>query len=178
MNTIMENNNIIYNKNIVEFITVSSEFVAFLEKSRNISRNDFIDKSIKILPLLYLKAILLPDIEPTENDEIEKFIDENNWTFIQNSVAYILADMDEYVEIQDNNIDRSIDFLNISLSELYADIYQDIGNLLGAYKLFDENIITSALYECKNNFQFYWGIRTIVLLENLHKIKFFKNEEI
>ncbi len=174
----MEDNNIVYDKNIVEFIAVCNEFAGFLEKSRSIPRNDFINTSLKILPLLYLKAGLLPNVELPENIDIEKFVDENRWTFIQNSVAYILADMDEYVEVQDMSIDRSLDYLNISLSELFADIYQDIGDLICSFKLFDDNITAAAVYECKNNFESYWGIRLIILLENLHKIKFLKSENV
>ena len=51
----------IYDKNIIEFVTVGVEFCSFIEQANETSRNAFTDTAIKILPLLYLKATLLPN---------------------------------------------------------------------------------------------------------------------
>lgn len=173
----MENNSLIYNKNIVEFITVAKEFTGLLERCKELTRDELIDSSLKILPLLYLKSEMLPHIEDSEYPESEIFVDENQYTLIQNSVAHSLEDKDDYVEIQDMSINRSIDYLNVSLSELYADIYQDLGDIIGSFRLLDENIILGALNTCKQNFENYWGIRVIILMENLHKIKYSIKED-
>ena len=49
----------IYSKNIIEFVTVSAEYCAFIERVPELEKEEFLDKIIKILPLLYLKATLL-----------------------------------------------------------------------------------------------------------------------
>lgn len=172
----METDSIIYNKSIIEFVTVAKEFMGLLEKGRDMQRDDFIANGLKILPLLYLKTDLLPKIEEPENTNIERFVDENQYAFVQNSVAIILEDDDQYIEVQDMSVDRSLDFLNVSISELFADIYQDLGDVIGAYRLLDENLILPSLYICKKNFESFWGIRIIILMENLHKIKYFEDE--
>ena len=46
----------IYSKNIIEFVTVSAEYCAFIERVPELEKEEFLDKIIKILPLLYLKA--------------------------------------------------------------------------------------------------------------------------
>ena len=46
----------IFDKNVIEFVTVAAEFCAFLERAERMKRSTFVDTSLKILPLLYLKA--------------------------------------------------------------------------------------------------------------------------
>ena len=45
----------IFDKNVIEFVTVAAEFCAFLERAESMKRSTFVDTSLKILPLLYLK---------------------------------------------------------------------------------------------------------------------------
>lgn len=52
---------VIFDKNVVEFVTVAAEFCAFLERAEGMKRSMFVDTTLKILPLLYLKASMLPN---------------------------------------------------------------------------------------------------------------------
>ena len=56
-----KNTSAIYDKNTVEFVTVAAEFCGFLERTGEMKRRSFVDKALKLLPLLYLKASLLPE---------------------------------------------------------------------------------------------------------------------
>ncbi|KAB4198372.1 DUF5063 domain-containing protein, partial [Bacteroides uniformis] len=47
---------VIFDRNTVEFVTVAAEFCKFLEQAEGVKRSAFVDTSLKILPLLYLKA--------------------------------------------------------------------------------------------------------------------------
>ena len=47
---------VIFDRNAVEFVTVAAEFCKFLEQAEGVKRSAFVDTSLKILPLLYLKA--------------------------------------------------------------------------------------------------------------------------
>lgn len=66
----------IYSKNIIEFVTVSAEYCAFIERVPELEKEGFLDKITKILPLLYLKATLLTPEEPEEDGFSEKFVTE------------------------------------------------------------------------------------------------------
>ena len=46
---------VIFDKNAVEFVTVAAEFCGFLERVSDMRCRDFVDKSLKLLPLLYLR---------------------------------------------------------------------------------------------------------------------------
>lgn len=168
---------IIYQKEALEFVTVAKEYMALLEAAKNMNSKDFIDDSIKILPLLYFKGTSLPEISDYTEEFIEKFIDEPTWSYIQQAVAAKLGEDDEYVQIQDVSVVNSMDYLNVGLSELFADIYQEMGDVIGAYRLAQDETMQAALFFCKENFAAYWGIRILVLLQNIHQIKYKQIEE-
>ncbi len=163
---------IIYQKEAIEFVTVAKEYLAFMEAAKNMNPENFLDNSIKLLPLLYLKGTLLPTINDYNEDYVEKFVDEPGWSFIQQASAAKLGENDEYVQIQDASVMNNMDYLNVGLSELFADIYQELGDVIGAYRLAQEETMQAALFFCKENFASYWGIRVLVLLKNLHRIKY------
>ena len=47
---------IVYSRNVVEFVTVANEYCTFVEHNAKLSRREFVDKTQKLFPLLYLKA--------------------------------------------------------------------------------------------------------------------------
>lgn len=168
----MEDFTIIYSKSAIEFVTVAKEFLLFIDKAKESNKNNFIDKSLKILPLLYLKAILLPHIDEIEDDFTEKFVDEASWSYVQQVTSAKLGEDDDYVQIQDLGTQSSLDSLNVSLSEIYADMFQEIGDFIGAYRTTNDYTIKSALFYCSHNFENYWGIRLLSLMKALHQIKY------
>ena len=64
-------------------MTVAAEYCGFLERARDMKRYDFVDTALKILPLLYLKATLLPPCEPIGEDEPEIFVTEEDYELIR-----------------------------------------------------------------------------------------------
>ncbi|MBN2777801.1 MAG: DUF5063 domain-containing protein [Bacteroidales bacterium] len=166
----------IYNPQAIEFATVAKEYLAFLESAKNMSSEEFLDTSLRILPLLYLKGLNLPQVEDYDEEYAEKFVDEPTWSYIQQTSAAKLGEDDNYVQIQDVSVVNSMDYLNVGLSELFADLYQEMGDFIGAYRLAQEETMQAALYISTQNFSSYWGIRLLVLLENLHKVKFHKSD--
>jgi hypothetical protein len=58
-----ESNTAIFQRDILEFVTVAVQFCAYLESVEQRTRRDLVDTLLKLLPLLYLKGALLPDIE-------------------------------------------------------------------------------------------------------------------
>ena len=171
----MENLSIIYQKEAIEFVTVAKEYLLFMENSKSYTKEQFVETSLKMLPLMYLKGALLSVVSEFDDDYTEKFIDENTWIYIQQIAAAKLDIDDEYVQIQDTTIINDMDCLNVGLSEIYADLYQEMGDLVGAYKTGNDFTMLSALHYCQENFGSYWGIRLLVLLKNIHKLKYKTN---
>ena len=66
----------IFDKNVIEFVTVAAEFCAFLERAEGMKRKAFVDTTLKILPLLYLKASMLPKCETIGDEAPETYVTE------------------------------------------------------------------------------------------------------
>ena len=172
----MEEYNIVYQREAIEFVTVAKEFVSFLENARDFSKDDFVDRAVKILPLLYLKGTLLPEIEDYDESFSEKFVDEAAWSYIQQLTSSKLEEDDDYIQLQDAGMMSPMDSMSVGLSEIFADLYQEMADLVGAYRIANDDVMLAALACCRNNFPDYWGVRLLALLKALHEIKYRRND--
>ncbi len=162
----------IYSKNIIEFVTVSAEYCAFIERTPELERDEFIDKIIKILPLLYLKATLLSPEEPEEDTYTERFVTESMYESIRLNMESLLGEDDNYLEVFQNDMKYSDEPLAASISEGLADIYQDLKDFISIYRLGNEPQMLEALYICYENFVSYWGQQLVNVLRALHNVKY------
>lgn len=90
--------NPIYERNTLEFVTVALEYCTFVEAARNTGLFDFVDKATKLLPLLYLKASLLPEVESEEETELELSVSEDMYESVRSRIAGLLGERDSYLE--------------------------------------------------------------------------------
>ncbi|WP_372640928.1 DUF5063 domain-containing protein [Ancylomarina sp.] len=158
----------VYDKNTIEFVTVANEFCILLESSSKISKMDFIDRSQKLLPLLYLKASLLPKVENEFDEEIEKFVGEGDWEYIRTAVIEKMGANDEYLEVFDDGMRDSDEPIVASISENFADIYQDLKDFLTSYRIASVDIMNDALWDLNNNFYQHWGQSIVSSLRAIH----------
>lgn len=152
--------------NVKEFATISEEFCYFLENANQRSFKEFLSLAQKLTSLLYLKASLLPDISNINNEEIEKFVTEEAWTAIHDSVKKIMKNHNFY-HLCDN---PENDGQTLSIAEDMADIYQDIKDFTELYKTGVYDMIYDGTAECRNNFRHYWGLKALNALRAIHLI--------
>ncbi len=166
---------LIYEKNTLEFVTIAAEYCAFIERVDEYSLSDFLNKSQKILVALYLKASLLPDIEPLEEGYNERFVTEADWMFISEKVQEKLGKFEQFIDVSASVLVAENDSENISLSEAYADLYQELMDFISLYRIGNEEIMNDALWECQQNFQHYWGIKLLAAQQAIHQILYGKD---
>lgn len=162
----------IYSKNIIEFVTVGAEYCAFIERSPELEKEEFLDKIIKILPLLYLKATMLSPEEPEEDAYSERFVTENMYETIRANLENLLGEDDSYLEVFQTDMKYSEEPLAANISEGLADIYQDLKDFVSVYRLGNEPQMLEALYVCYENFVSYWGQQLVNVLRALHNVKY------
>ena len=163
---------VVYSKSVLEFVTVAAEYVIFAESASESTREDFLLKSQKLLPLLYLQSSLLPEMS-TELDEMpEKFVQEEDWMAVQQGVAKNLGKFDLFTEVYEPITQQQEDAISVSLSECFADVFQDLADFIQTYRMGDTGMMNDALWYCKEHFEQYWGPRLLVLLNNIHNIMY------
>lgn len=163
---------IVYSKNVIEFVTVAAETCLFLEHAAEFSRADFIQKSIKILPLLYLNASLLDIPEAVFDDSAEKFVNEDDYQFVREQIEQLLGADDSYLEVFHPDMAISDTPIAAFVSENLADIYQELKDFAANYQLADTDIMNDALVACLEAFGEHWGQKLLNALRALHALRF------
>ena len=130
-----ENLSVIFDKNTVEFVTVAAEFCGFLERVPEMERSDFVNKALKLLPLLYLKAQLIPKCERIDEAELEMFVTEGDYERVRASIADLLGEKDDYLDVFLDDMAYSDMPIRQNISETLADIYQPLKDFVCIYQL-------------------------------------------
>lgn len=169
-----ESNAIVYSKNVIEMVTVAKEYTAFLERASEYGHADFLNHTQKLLPLIYLKGCLLPEPDyACEEEEVEQFVSETDWTFISNSISEVLGSNDDFYEVFSEQLFDTEGGEQLSISEMLADIYQDLKNFIELYRFGNEESILDALFVLKQSFSEYWGFKTTIALKAVHRVIYF-----
>ncbi len=177
----MENNipgNIVFSKNVVEFVTVGVQYCSYLESFENDTLSSLTDKLTKLLPLLYLKATLLPEIEIEYEIYPEVIVTEDDYNYILSRLFNVYKSDDTYLEVFLEDMKYSDTPISASISEDIADIYQDIKNFISIYEQGIEENMAEALFTCNENFKLFWGQKLVNVLRALHSLKYSASTEL
>ena len=167
----------IFDKNVIEFVTVAAEFCAFLERAESMKRSDFVDTSLKILPLLYLKASLLPPCERLGGEELETYVTEEVYEILRLNLAELMGEKDDYLDVFVEDMVYSDQPIKKCISEDLADIYQDIRDFIFVFQLGLNETMNDSLALCQENFGLLWGQKLVNTLRALHDVKYHQEEE-
>ncbi|WP_294481145.1 DUF5063 domain-containing protein [uncultured Bacteroides sp.] len=167
----------IFDKNVIEFVTVSAEFCAFLERAERMKRSTFVDTSLKILPLLYLKASMLPKCETIGEEAPETYVTEEIYEILRINLAGLLGDKDDYLDVFVQDMIYSDQPIKKAISEDLADIYQDIKDFIFVFQLGLNETMNDALAICQENFGMLWGQKLVNTLRALHDVKYNQQED-
>lgn len=176
--TSSDNKHIVYAPVTLDFVAVCVEFCTFLEKMETMSRTEWTSNMLRILPSLYLKAILLPSVEVLGDGRAEVFVTEQDYKLIENHVASVIADEDVYLDVFLEDMKYSDRPVSSFVSEDIADIYQDIRNFVSVYQHGIEEAMIYALKDITINFRLYWGQKLVNVLRPLHGLVYKPHEDI
>lgn len=171
-------NNPIYDRNTLEFVAVALEFCNFAEAAGESGTFEFVDKATKILPLLYLKAALLPQAEPEEENPAEQTVTEEMYENVRSRIAGVLGEYDTYLDTFHPDMPYSDTPIASFISENLADVYQDTGNFVALFRQGNETAMREALAACRANFRQYWGQPLLNALKALHAVRYTEEENL
>lgn len=166
-----EPRDIVYSKNVLEMITVSNELCLFVEEIEKYELVYCLSYLQKVLPLLYLKGSMLPDVEVSDETANERFVTEEQWENVFNEARKVFGKYDtfnflKYDFQQGNQIEKG------SIGEFIADIYQDIKDFLLLYQKNTLAARENAVYECKNMLAHNWGAKLLLVHKAMHDVKY------
>lgn len=166
-----------FSRGIVEFTAAANEFCKHAEHAGELKGAEILAIFQRLLPYLYLKASLLPRLEPFFEDGNEKFVTEADWFRIHDTLRWKLGTADDYLEVFDDKFNYSDAPVVSSISENLADIYQDLKDFLILYQTGTPEVMNDAVWECRQNFENFWGQKLTNVLRAIHRF-IYSGEEI
>jgi hypothetical protein len=167
----------VYSNNVIEFVAVANEFCKYMDHAAEINGDEMLRIMQRILPLLYLKASLLPGLEPYFEDGNEKFVTEEGWFRIHDILLEKFGTANDFLEVFDEKVNDTDGPVVSSLAENMADIYQDLKDFLLLYQTGTQEVMNDAVWECRMNFESYWGQKLTNSLRAIHRF-IYSGEEI
>ena len=167
-----EKEDIVFSRNTVEFVTVAAEYCAYMERCNEHTRKEFTETLLKQLPLLYLKAQMLPKDERVSDEGLEDFVTEDSYEVLRMSLYDLLGDKDSYLDVFVADMKYSDTPVTKSISEDLADIYQDIKNFVCLFQLGINETMHDAIVECNEHFEQYWGQTLVNTMRAIHDIRY------
>lgn len=163
-------NRIVYARNVIEFVTVANGYCSFIEQVNHYLPGPALSIVRKMLPLLYLKATLVPEVEKILDEDTEKFVTELDYNVLLQKWMKKLGENDSYREVFDPAGEFSDEALEASISENLLDIYQDVKDFIYLYSLGNEEVMNDALSECLFRFKEDWGQKLVNVLRAIHML--------
>jgi hypothetical protein len=167
----------VFSRNVVEFVAVANEYCKYAEHASEIKGDEMLKIMQRILPLMYLKASLLPELEPFFEDGNEKFVTEADWNSLNDILKEKFGTANDYLEVFDEKINDTEGPVVSSISENMSDIYQDMKDFLLLYQTGTAEIMNDAVWECRMNFENFWGQKLVNSMRAIHKF-IYSGEEI
>lgn len=160
-------------KSTLEFVTVATEFCAFVEKAKKFSKKDFVTKLHKMLALIYLKTtLLIPFDEAVSEGEVEAYLSEYEYEYIKRNVSFVLGSSDSFISIYNvESADGETE--QAELSDCVADVYHNLKNFVENYRSLSEESAKASRAELLSDFKEYWGVKLLSLLSALHNLVYF-----
>lgn len=168
----------VYGRDVMELVTVAVEYCAFLEQAEGKTRMSFVDTLMKLLPLLYLKAALLPKYEILDGEYLpEDYVSEDNYNIVRANINIIMGEKDDYLDVFMEDMKYSESPILATVSENLADIYQELKNFALNYKnAINDSQMMDALAAVKEEFQFSWGQKLVNVQRALHEVRYSEEE--
>ena len=166
-----------FDKNTVEFVTVAAEYCAYLEQIFDKEPEVVLDVLCKLLPLVYLKAAMLPGEEP-EGLYLAECVTEADYEEIRTLLAQKLGENDDYLEVFVEDMKYSDTPVRKCISEDLADIYQALRNFVQSYRSGLDEVMTEAVAVCAEGFRTYWGQTLTNTLRAVHSVRYGSDRDI
>ncbi|MDR2692095.1 MAG: DUF5063 domain-containing protein [Dysgonamonadaceae bacterium] len=163
---------VVLSKYTEDFVRAALDYCIVMEKTGPDEKKFFVDNMVRILPLLYLKASIIPPVEEDYESEPEVKVTEEMYGRVRENISKLLGEDDLYPETFHPDIKLSDSLIAVKISENLADIYQDLGNFIAVFKNGYRETMNDSLALCIRNFEEYWGQRLVNALRALHFVKY------
>ena len=164
--------NFVYDESTIAFVTAAAQACLLMEKSSEHTREEWIEQTLRLLPILYLRARLLDQEEELEQEEPQRFVTEEDYNYVLVGIRELLGSDDAYLDIFVDQGVYTDEIQTAYISEGMADIYQELKDLAAAFQTGNEELMHDAVVACREAFNEHWGRKLIAVMRALHELHF------
>lgn len=163
--------------NSIAFIGLCNEYRMLLEQAEEMTRREFINGALRLLPRMYISATdFIPD--KLECDSyIEGALDEEYYDSIRRKIESVMGPEDMYLEVFEEDMKYSDTPIAVSISEGLTDIFQVVYNFLSMLKDAPDEVISSSLMAMKEDFESYWSQILCNVLRALNHLRYNSDDD-
>lgn len=161
--------NPVYSANVIEFVAAANEFCKYAEHASEVKGGELLRILQRLLPFLYIKASLLPGLEPVFEEGNEKFVCEADWKKVNEDFRKQFGTADNYFDLTEDKFIEAENIVAASIAENMADIYQDLKDFLLLYQTGTSEVMNDAIWECRMNFENIWGQKLVNSMRAIHR---------
>jgi hypothetical protein len=151
-----------------DLFLAASQYCTFAENIQAFDPEHVQTYLAKILPLMYLKALLIPDKELEDHSALEQIVTEEQYEILRLEMGNKLSQTDFFSIIDPINGE----VVTCSLSEALADLYQEMKNFMWLFSSPKQSSQEAAVWLCRCNFTRHWGAKLLYVLQHLHNLLF------
>ena len=152
---------------IESFVDLASSYCSLIEHHAEYSTEDFVTRVREILPLLYHRALTLPELETTDQD-IDREISHDEWSDMFASLQRKLGINDLYWEIYDPLKTDHDDPVAASLSDDLADIWRDLKDGLSHWADCSDTMRQQIIWNWHFSFHSHWSDHVVDALRAIN----------
>lgn len=153
---------ITHGKHVVELLSIANEYIRFLDECAEYDKHTIMGYLQKILPLIYLKCSLLPEVELDDNSADERFVTEEEYQLM------LLVLNEKFAQKCEEDHECSCTDEGEKVAEALADLYQDLKDTVILYSTNKSAAQQWAVHNCRAWFIERWGLAVADLLGYFH----------
>jgi len=163
-------NKFVYSDATVAFVTAAAQTCLLIEQCADHEREEWREQLLRLLPVLYLRTRLLEPAETIMEDEPQRFVTEEDYTFALVGIRNLLGQDDAYLDVFVDQGVYTDEIQTNYISEGLADIYQELKDMAAAFQTGDEAVMNDAVVLCREAFDAHWGRKLLSVLRAIHEI--------
>ena len=164
----MENIDLLIAPQTKEFARLSRRFFEYLEKLPDKDISVFWTAQLRFLSEIYKKVLALPQIEAHYSPDVEKYITEQDYNDIFIKLISYIGTMDRFSDFSDLRHPGKVKVIEASVSEMLADIYQELKDFTLLYETGTLENMNDAIVECIESFAQHWGVKLLSATRIMH----------
>jgi hypothetical protein len=157
----MQDESQIIERHLIEMLTLAGEFCITVEKAEQSEKNELLGFLSKISPMLYLRGSLFPVTEEPDENGDERIVTQEQWENLFNILRDKFGSEDVF-NFLDYNSSEQDEIAKGSLSEIFADVYQDMKDFVWLMTKNSQLSRKFAAYNIKQLYISNWGPKLLL----------------